>query len=182
MYQVNLLPWREAALQRRARRYLALLLLLNLLLLALAASAFWRGQSARSHSQAALLLLDQRYEALSAEYQRTQQAQAALTRLAQQQQTRQQLAQRNSRYLALLQHLPLAIPDNVWLTSLQDRGEVLELRGISQDYFASMAFMHSLAQGGQLWPIVLSELQLQQDRHYRFMLSASWRSREVQFD
>lgn len=131
MIAVNLLNWRQAECRRQLRRWLWLsivpLLLIQLALLlcwlSLTESAQrWQRQLALwQQATAQARQLAQRYAAAQ-----TQQ-QALLDEAARRQQRRQRLAQ----WPAFMQQLENSMPDELWLSSLTQQQQRLQLEGVS---------------------------------------------------
>lgn len=145
MPAINLLPWRRRRLIWRIRLW-------SLLLTAqLAMAAFViAGDYLTSQRQHALLAqritqLQSARQAHEAQYQRI------LENTQQQvvEQVRQTLSEQglrhNRRYQELLKHLPLLMPEALWLTEISDSERGLLLSGVSHHYQAIADFSRRLA-------------------------------------
>ncbi|WP_162473697.1 PilN domain-containing protein [Serratia microhaemolytica] len=173
MYQVNLLPWRLRQQQKRYHFWLRCAALQVLLLL-----LAWAVLSRWLHHQQTTL--QQQLSELSSQQQQLaqaiQQRQLLITRL--QQQTEKNLLQQknrqiNQRYLLLLQQLAQRRPTALWLTELEQNGNVIRVYGLSGHYAAIHTFQQRLSTLSLLQRSQLTQVTPHQ-QGLAFTLTAWW--------
>lgn len=161
MPMINLLPWRRRRLIRRIRLW-SLMLTAQLAIAAFVIAGDYLS-SQRQHAMLTqrIIQLQSARQAHEAQYQRVlenTQQQAA----EQVQQTLSEQGKRhNRRYQQLLKHLPLLMPEALWLTEINDSEHGLLLSGVSHHYQAIVDFSRRLS--GQ--PLAASPSLRQTRRH-----------------
>lgn len=174
MYQVNLLPWRIRAQRQRYGFWLRVFGIQLLVALSLLATVFFLLRYQQEQQQSAVQRLTQHHQALTEQIQQTQQAMARLARLTEAENRRQQNETHNRRYLYLLQQLSTLIPDELWLTALEENAQGIALRGFGRQYAAITLFAQRLAASPVLEGQRLAEVIQHQDGMLAFTLTARW--------
>lgn len=174
MYQVNLLPWRLRALRQRYGFWRRMFGVQLVFALALPVTALFLLSYQQEQLQRTVQLLTQQSQVLAERIQQTQQVMATLARLTAEETRRQQNARHNLRYLALLQQLAAVIPDELWLTALEENAQGISLRGFSGQYAAIALFEQRLAALPLLQGNRLAEVTQHKDGVLAFTLMARW--------
>jgi pilus assembly protein HofN len=99
---------------------------------------------------------------------------ATLARLAEAENRRQQNEAHNRRYRSLLQQLSALIPDELWLTALEENAQGIALRGFGRQYAAIALFTQRLAALPLLENHRLAEVVQHKDGMLAFTLTARW--------
>jgi pilus assembly protein HofN len=174
MYQVNLLPWRLRLQRQRFGFWLWVFSVQLLVALALPATAFFLLRYQQEQQQSALQTLTQQHQVLAGRIQQTQQMMATLARLTAEETRRQQNEIHNRRYLYLLQQLSAVIPDELWLTVLEENAQGISLRGFSGQYAAITVFEQRLVALPLLQDHRLAEVTQHKNGILAFTLTARW--------
>lgn len=174
MYQVNLLPWRIRVQRQRYGFWLRVFCIQLLVALALPVTAFFLLRYQHAQQQSTLQTLTQQHLVLAGRIQQTQQVMAALARLTAEETRRQQNEIHNRRYLYLLQQLSAVIPDELWLTALEENAQGISLRGFSGQYAAIALFEQRLAASPLLESHRLAEVTRHKNGILAFTLTARW--------
>ncbi|MFG1495073.1 PilN domain-containing protein [Saccharospirillum sp. HFRX-1] len=129
MATVNLLPWRERQRYQQQRQFMRSLLLVALLTLAVLWLWHWQISQQIDHQQQRNAFLQQHLAELEQRYQKQQQQLQQLAVLTQQKR-QLEAAQRNPEvFVQLLETLARAVPQDVYLTALNQSGERIEIAG-----------------------------------------------------
>ncbi|WP_337263964.1 MULTISPECIES: PilN domain-containing protein [unclassified Serratia (in: enterobacteria)] len=174
MYQVNLLPWRIRAQRQRYGFWLRAFSMQLLVVLVLLTTAGFLLRYQQGQQQSAVQRLTQQHQVLTGQIQQTQQVMATLARLAEAENRRQQNEAHNRRYLSLLQQLSALIPDELWLTALEENAQGIALRGFGRQYAAIALFTQRLAALPLLENHRLAEVVQHKDGMLAFTLTARW--------
>jgi pilus assembly protein HofN len=176
MYQVNLLPWRMRAQRQRYDFWLRLFGMQLLVVLAIPITALLLLHGQQQQLENTVQGLTQRQQTLTERIQQTQQMMTKLARLTAEETRRQQNERHNRRYLDFLQQLAAIVPDELWLTALDENANGLSLRGISGHYPAIALFEQRLAALPVLQDHHLAEVVQHQSGGLAFTLTARWRT------
>ncbi|VXD04427.1 Fimbrial assembly protein [Enterobacterales bacterium 8AC] len=174
MYQVNLLPWRIRAQRQRYGFWLRAFSMQLLVVLVLLTTACFLLRYQQGQQQSAVQRLTQQHKVLTGQLQQTQQVMATLARLAEAENRRQQNEAHNRRYRSLLQQLSALIPDELWLTALEENAQGIALRGFGRQYAAIALFTQRLAALPLLENHRLAEVVQHKDGMLAFTLTARW--------
>lgn len=174
MYQVNLLPWRLRGQRQRYGFWLRAFSIQLLATLVLLTTVFFLLRHQQVQQQSAVQRLTQQHQALTGQIQQTQQMMATLARLAEEENRRQQNEVHNRRYLYLLQQLSALIPDELWLTALEENAQGITLRGFGRQYAAITLFAQRLTAPPLLENHRLAEVVQHKDGILAFTLTARW--------
>lgn len=129
MATVNLLPWRERRRHQQQRQFIRILLLV----VTITVMAVWFWQRQITHQlqlqQQRNAFLQQHLAELEQDYQRQQALYLHRSSLTQQMQRLDRLQRNPLVFVQLLETLARAVPDNVYLTSLQQSAGLIEMAG-----------------------------------------------------
>ncbi|MEZ3500941.1 PilN domain-containing protein [Pantoea sp. KPR_PJ] len=175
MVAVNLLPWRDARLQRKRRISTTFACVMLVLLLLSMALQLWRLERGSQQLQAAER---QARDALTAIEQRLSHQQALHQQLLARQAARrltQYHTDRLIRWHQFWQLLPSLLPDRLWLLRIEKSSAQLRIEGGAQDMQAIREFRQQLKALPLFSAVMQGSVQRQQDGLYHFALRAQTR-------
>nr|WP_113867466.1 PilN domain-containing protein [Brenneria salicis]NMN90276.1 pilus assembly protein HofN [Brenneria salicis ATCC 15712 = DSM 30166]RBP61200.1 pilus assembly protein HofN [Brenneria salicis ATCC 15712 = DSM 30166]RLM30223.1 hypothetical protein BHG07_11705 [Brenneria salicis ATCC 15712 = DSM 30166] len=180
MLLVNLLPWRQRRLRRRARHGLLALLLQLLLAGLLLGMIYSRWHQQYTELRDEFSEVSTQRQQLAAHYQQTRRIRSRLQRYQAQQQADAAGVRHNQRYLGLLEQLSGMMPERLWLTEIADRGTYLSIVGMSENYTDIVSLNHALISHPAVARArVLNAFRQQNVRSLlRFSLQADWKNDE----
>ena len=174
MLLVNFMPWRQAQLQQRGRRWAVIMGMLLLLPLYGLQQGFWQYRL-NQQQEKGLAVGSVALQHLSALHARTAAQQKQLA--AQQQQVQQRLQQRQvlHRWLAFMQQLSDVLPVSVWLTEVKKQQQRIVIQGFSHSITALHDLRHQLRQSADVRSVELGALSrsAQGDVHFSLTVQLS---------
>ena len=163
MVYINLLPVREIKQRLRARKLFFVFIgaVLSFLLM-LALAGFWQ-KSRVSGLQAAVTMLQQEKQRYSTRLKEIKELEKKKKQLETQIGIIRKLKKKSSQTVHILDEIANVIPnDRMWLTSLSQQGNVLQLQGMALDNRTIAQFMDDLKKSSYIDTVSLSSTALKQ--------------------
>ncbi|MEH0834343.1 PilN domain-containing protein [Pectobacterium cacticida] len=174
---INLLPWRETQMRRRAHRWLLLLWLQAGMMFCFIAALYliWYGRQQRAQETLDAVQIQQ--QQLVARYQQTHLAQETLRRHQVQEHAEAIVRQDNRRNLRLFEQLASIMPARLWLTEMADGGSHLLLSGVGESYHDIVMLQHALLRHISVERVRLLHTFRDRDANawLRFSFQVDWR-------
>ncbi|MBS0855697.1 MULTISPECIES: PilN domain-containing protein [unclassified Tatumella] len=172
MIRVNLLPWREAVLQRRKQQWLTRALLMLVVLLTVN-SALWLSLTQSGKQTAVWVAQQKKLQALTSRLlAEQQQLSQQLVDRQQQDEARQALADRLDNWRRFWVKLPALMPLSLWLISVAQEQTTLTFRGQADTLSSLMLFTRNLRRQAFFTRVDIQEMQGTGQGDYRFTLRA----------
>lgn len=172
MIAVNLLPWRQARLQRQRRISIAFAMTALMALLLIMAFQLRRLDGASQQLRAAQTEVRDALAAIERRLRQRHLLQQQLTSQQAQRRQAQQHADALMRWHRFWQALPALLPDSLWLQRMEKLSAQLRVEGQAQDMQAIRDFRQRLEALALFKAVMQGSVQRQPHGLYRFALRA----------
>jgi len=168
MPRINLLPWREELRKDRQRNMLVAAGSALVLGLATTLGANWAVNQRIDHQQARNQYMKDEIKLLDAAITEISELESIKSRRLARMEIIEQLQASRPRIVHLFDELVGTLPDGVFLTSIKQSGERLEIRGVAQSSTRISAFMRNIDSSDWLTNPDLSVVQTIEDDRSRY--------------